>query len=173
LAETKVKRLLTASALLAVALPAKVTAQNLTPPTFVDFAASSSYDGNSSMPKLSTPEARQYRTRLTEASSQKANFSGHYIVAQWGCGTECISGAVLDALSGEVTFFPFGYVCCWGNVKSDFEPISFRQSSRLIVFSGQLRGKGLLGMHYFTFDNGRFKLVRSIPATAEGFAVPR
>lgn len=166
------KRLLTGSAFLVMALLAKVSAQNLALPTFADFAASSSYDGNSSMPKLSTPQARQYRTRLTEASSQKANFSGHYIVAQWGCGTECMSGAVLDALSGEVTFFPFGYVCCWGNVKSDFEPMAFRRSSRLIAFSGQLHEKGLLGTHYFTFDNSHFRLVRSIPATAEGFIAP-
>lgn len=37
-----------------------------------------------------------FRTRLREAAAQKPDFAGHYVLARWGCGTECINGAAID-----------------------------------------------------------------------------
>jgi len=142
-------------------------------PQFKDFAVSTIYSGASSRPNLSTPQAREFRTRIIEASSGKVNFAGHYIVARWGCGTDCVAGAVIDALTGQVTFFPFVYVCCWQDVKSDFEPIRHRPNSRLIVFSGQLHEEGEMGTHYFVIDNGQFKFLKTNPLGGGDFEVPR
>ena len=82
-------------------------------------------------------------------------------------------GAVLDAISGQVTFFPFVYVCCWQEVNAEFQPINFRSNSRLIVVSGQLHEQGKIGTHYFTFDGGRFNFLKTSPLGAEGFVVPQ
>ena len=69
-------------------------------PQFHAFTVEAAYAGPTARPNLSTPPAREYRTRLIEAASEKANFAGHYILAQWSCGTACVSGAVLDAITG-------------------------------------------------------------------------
>lgn len=137
-------------------------------PQFSDYPVPKTYAGRSVRPILATPEARQFRTMLKMAASGKANFAGRYILAQWGCGTECIMGAVIDATSGKVSFFPFGDVCCWGTTelgipKEDFEPIHFRLNSRLIVFLGQLHDEGKVAAHYYSFDSGKFSLLNSIP----------
>jgi hypothetical protein len=158
---------------LAVIAYGKVNAQNANHPLFSDFPVSTTYTGQSHNPNLATPQAQKFRSRLIEGASEKANFAGHYIVIQWGCGTGCVSGAVLDALSGHVTFFPFVYVCCWGNVNADFKPISFRLNSHLIVFSGQLNEKGKVGVHYFNFDADRFEFIESIELGPSGFVVPQ
>jgi hypothetical protein len=55
---------------------------------------------------LSNPAAYQFRTRLREGARQGANFVGHYTVVAWGCGTNCINGAIIDMFSGHVEFLP-------------------------------------------------------------------
>ena len=129
-------------------------------PQFQDFPVSVISTKQSAQPILATPRAREYRTQLNQAGSGTANFAGHYILAQWGCGTACVAGAVIDALTGQVTFFPFVNVCCWQNMHQQGAPIDFRVNSRLIVFSGQLDERGTIGTHYFAFRHGRFKLLR-------------
>lgn len=49
-----------------------------------------------------SPDARSFRTRLTQAIRGDVNFAGHYIVAGWGCGTGCVTGAIIDARNGYV-----------------------------------------------------------------------
>jgi TPR repeat protein len=137
-------------------------------PQFESFSVGTIYDGPTANPKLSTQKARKFRSRLIQAGSEKANFAGHYILVQWGCGTTCASGAALDAISGQITLFPFVYVCCWREVESEFHPIDFRLHSRLIVFKGQLHEEGELGAHYFTFDGGRFKFIKTVSLATDG-----
>lgn len=42
-----------------------------------------------------------FRTRTREAMAGGVNFAGHYVVATWGCGTECESGHIVDARTGR------------------------------------------------------------------------
>ena len=133
------------------------TASLKSPPRFRDFRVTEVYSGPVAQPRLTSREAREFRTRLREAASGKPNFAGHYLVAQWGCGTECVTGAIIDAKTGAVTFFPFLDLCCWGKVADRFEPIKFRLDSRLITFSGELGEKPPLANHHFVLSRGRFK----------------
>src|ERR1044071_2168521 len=55
-----------------------------------------------------SPDARTFRTRLSEALVDGVNFAGHYVIAGWGCGTGCISGAIIDARNGRV-FWPIQF----------------------------------------------------------------
>jgi hypothetical protein len=82
--------------------------------------------------------ARTFKTRLSEALKEGVNFAGHYIVAGWGCGTGCISGAIIDARTGNVVWpielYSLG-VWYEGNSYVD-EPVAYRKNSRLLIISG-------------------------------------
>lgn len=47
-----------------------------------------------------------FRTRIREAYEGQPNFAGYYIVVQWGCGTECQMGAIINLKTGKVTEIP-------------------------------------------------------------------
>lgn len=59
----------------------------------------------------SNPDAKLFRTAITEQVAEGANFAGHYVVATWGCGTNCIGYAVVDVKTGDiieyVPYYPF------------------------------------------------------------------
>lgn len=147
--------------LTALALGAAGEAQSKIP-QFKDYPVTKTYKGKTARLVL-TREDQMFRTRLTEASRMKPNFAGHHILATWSCGTSCLMGAVIDARSGKVHWFPFT-ICCWGfDLGEDFTPIDFRLISRLIVFSGvRNEADGDNGTHYYKFENGRFVHLNSL-----------
>jgi len=110
---------------------------------------------------FSEPENRKYRTRLTAASRQRANFAGHYVLSTWGCdGPQCMTGAIVNLPTGRVIFLP--EVCCWGSVDGNFKPFEFRTDSRLVVISGQLNRQGDNATHFFELKNDALSLVGTI-----------
>ena len=90
----------------------------------------------------------------------KPNFAGHYVLTAWGCGAECLMGAVIDANTGHVYWFPFT-ICCWsGDVD---RPIDYRIHSRLLIFTGiRSEKEGDEGVHYYELKDGSFSQIRSI-----------
>lgn len=50
----------------------------------------------------SFPEAKSFETKIIEATENGPNFAGHFTVAEWGCGSNCQSHAVLDNETGEI-----------------------------------------------------------------------
>ena len=139
----------------------RVSAQTAAP-RFDDYPAVGKYKGKNATVVL-TKDDREFRTRLRTAARTPPNFAAHYIVTAWGCGTECLAGAVIDANSGAVHLFPHT-ICCWGaDVDDKFRPIEFRLDSSLIVFLGERNEKeGDDGAHYYDFHDGKFVHVKSI-----------
>ena len=133
------------------------------PPRFTDYPVKEHFNSQTASLVLSR-EARMYRTRLKEAARQKPNFAGHFIVTTWGCGTECIMGAIIDASTGRVFMLPTT-LCCWGSgVDEKFNPVEFRPNSSLIILSGARNEKeGDLATRFYKFENNRLVLIRSIP----------
>lgn len=130
-------------------------------PRFKDYPVSQAYTGVNASVVLER-EDRMFRTRLREASKEKPNFAGHYILTAWGCGTTCLMGAVVDAKTGRVYWWNFT-ICCWTDVDEKFQPIEFRLNSNLIVFSGARNEKeGDVGAHFYKFERGRFMHLLSI-----------
>jgi hypothetical protein len=131
-------------------------------PHFKDYPVSGVYKGPNA-PVVLKRDDRTFRTRLREASKEKPNFAGHYILTAWGCGTSCLMGAVIDAATGRVYWWDFT-ICCWSfDVDNKFQPIEFRLNSRLIVFSGARNEKeGDVAAHFYKFENGRFIHLRSV-----------
>lgn len=137
------------------------TAQNKTP-KFKDYPVTEIYTGQVASLVL-TKNDTMFRTRLKEATKEKPNFAGNYILTFWGCGSECVMGAAIDAKTGKVYWLPDS-ICCWGmDVDDKFNPIEYRLDSKLIVLSGERNEKkGDNGAHFYKFENGIFVHIKSI-----------
>lgn len=149
--------------LVLLVLSSAYTLGQTTIPQFKNFPAQGEYAGKNA-PVVITSEDRRFRTRLKEAAQRKPNFAGHYVLTAWGCGAECLMGAVIDANTGKVHWFPHT-ICCWNEIDRDknFTPIEFRLNSRLVVFTG-LRNEqeGDQGAHFYELDTTGFKYLRTI-----------
>ena len=55
----------------------------------------------------SDPVAKEYKTVISEKYNDlEVNFASHYIIATWGCGSGCVSGAMVDTRDGRVYPMP-------------------------------------------------------------------
>lgn len=132
---------------------------------FNKYPVTEQYNGPQTAPKLKPGTAAwAFRTRIREAARQKPNFAGHYVLATWGCGAECLSYAIIDVKSGAV-YFNDQTVCCWftpglAEKPESFEPVDFRINSRLVVFAGKLNEEGRNEPHPFKFEHGQLIAVQ-------------
>ena len=57
----------------------------------------------------SYPEARDFRTRITEAyKTNEIDFAGYYVTSIFGCGASCIMGFMVDVRDGKIYDLPLG-----------------------------------------------------------------
>lgn len=135
------------------------------PYNFKDFPVKSLYKGKTSKPII-TKENRQFRTRIRESAKQKVNFAGKYILIRIGCGTSCEIFYFLDAVTGKV-YSPNFSICCEFDYENpektrNLERIYYRIDSNLIVFAGSRNEENLRALHYYNFDNGKLKHLKSV-----------
>jgi ankyrin repeat protein len=127
-------------------------------PRFEDLPVSRIYRGVPAPVDLhSNPEAPSYRTRLREGARKGPNFAGHYTVVGWGCGSNCESTMIVDALTGRV-YDGFG----------DERGAEFRINSNLVI-ADPGGGPGAIGypddptdslaVRYYVWNDHRFKLI--------------
>jgi hypothetical protein len=127
-------------------------------PRFEDFPISQIYRGVPAPVDLrSNPEAPSYRTRLRQGAGKGPNFAGHYTVVGWGCGSNCESTMIVDALTGRV-YDSFG----------DERGAEFRINSNLVI-ADPGGGPGAIGyldnptdslpVRYYVWSDDRFKLI--------------
>jgi hypothetical protein len=140
-------------------------------PDFSDYPAKIETKRETAIDFRNSPGARTFRTRLREAIRGDVNFAGRYIVASWGCGTGCVSGAMIDTRNGRV-YFPTelsAVAVTFAETEFD-EPLTFRKDSRLLVISGILGTEPEddedldEGTHYLEWVNNRFRLIKFVPA---------
>ena len=100
----------------------------------------------------------------------RTNFAGRYFLAVVGCGSTCVWGAIVYPKSGRVVGVPT--VASWFETHDKFEAIDFRHNSRLIVLSGgRYENRDDMGLHYYVFENGKLRHLRTIK-TGENFMEP-
>jgi hypothetical protein len=114
----------------------------------------------------SHPEARTWRTRLTEGSKDGPNFAGHFTIVEWGCGTDCTQIAVVDARDGRV-FFPFDLrTLHWVNVHDDVlkdGALRYRKDSSLLVAIGMPNEEATQrGVSYYRWTGTSFVLMHRV-----------
>ncbi len=95
-----------------------IHAQRSKTPRFEDYPVTEMFTGRPAAPILVSPELRHYRTRIRNGVSTGSdvwigsyknpieargpNFAGHYFVIRWGCGSQCVTMAIVDAKTGIV-----------------------------------------------------------------------
>jgi hypothetical protein len=127
-------------------------------PRFEDYPATESFAGTPAPVDLrSQPWARMYRSALRSDAAAGPNFAGAYTIARWGCGTQCLDWAVVDARTGRVHGNPF-----------DSEgSLEFRRDSRLVVLNalqpGELPWPGRTRPAYFVWDGREMVRVQLPP----------
>ncbi|MBI4807834.1 MAG: hypothetical protein HY799_02630 [Nitrosomonadales bacterium] len=142
-------------------------------PRFEDYPASI-YAGNNAPPKFNdNPSAKQFRGQLSHWARSKPNFAGHYILATWGCGTDCVSITVIDTKTGNI-YFPDGMTT---NVSVNVHErlldgnelwhqpgsVKFQADSRLLILIGMPEERAEnRGISFYVWENNKFKQVRHI-----------
>ena len=59
---------------------------------------------------------------INAGTKKEVNFGGKYVIIQWGCGTECQTGIIIDALTGKTARLPTSE---WG--------IEYQKDSLLLI----------------------------------------
>ncbi len=141
------------------------------PPRFEDYPAGAAFAGRNRL--VLDRSDMGYRTRLREAARQRPDFAGHYVLALWGCGAECVMGAAIDVRSGHVTWLPGDTICCWFSgsqgQERDIDPVRYRLHSRLLILDGlRHEREGDLGQHVYTIEGDRFVHLIELPPAAGG-----
>jgi hypothetical protein len=116
------------------------------------------------------PDARTYRTRLSEALRGGVNFAGRYIIAGWGCGTGCTNAAVIDTRTGKIHWPEefYNVDASYGDGYSD-KQLDFRKDSRLLIIHGRPGSSnesgpaGPAGDYYFEWRGNRFRPLKIVP----------
>jgi hypothetical protein len=145
-------------------------AQPATRPGFRSYPATVDKARVSAINFKNNPGARTMRTRLTEALHGGVNFAGHYIVAGWGCGTVCISGAIIEARTGNVLWpLPLNALGVWYAGDSYVkDPVEYRKNSRLLIIRGSPGVKDNEqekpnGEYYYEWTGSDLRQVKFIP----------
>lgn len=51
------------------------------------------------------PQAAQFKSAIEAAVSSGPNFAGHFVIAEWGCGSNCQDHAIVDVITGNIVAF--------------------------------------------------------------------
>jgi hypothetical protein len=138
-------------------------------PAFTQYSARVENIKNVKVNLKSHKSANMFRTNLRNAAKEGVNFAGHFILATWGCGTNCSQSAIIDARNGRV-FFPAqlegaGFGFC--DLPDNTEPILYKPNSRLLVLSGYKGGdleknNSRCGVYYLEWTGAGFRQVRFV-----------
>lgn len=80
-------------------------------PTFSEYTVNEVFTGKRVPPNINQSyQVHSFRTVIREGSEGPPNFAGHYRIVQWGCGSPCVSFAVVDQKTGYVYMSPVGAV---------------------------------------------------------------
>ena len=156
-------------------------------PRFEDYPVSEVFVGTPAVPKFVTPLEQSYADQIRDGVEQGygvfrdgkedkgANFAGHLIVIQWGCGSPCMRMAVVDARTGDIYYPPISFD---GIDKQSFDlplltlpdsvtqnpVVQFRLKSGLMIIkaSPSQLGRHDAYVYYFLWRQDRWTLLRRV-----------
>jgi len=113
---------------------------------------------------------KTFKTRLREALADKPNFAGHYVLTIWGCGTSCISGGIVDKVTGKAYPLPellMGvYPLKPGFENQDDRELIYKPTSRLLIMAGafDIDKPGYDDLvRFYEFKENQFILLKEAP----------
>ena len=127
-------------------------------------------------PILDRPRFRLFRTQILTAARRGPDFAGCYALAIWGCGTSCLSMAVINEATGKVYDAPFKTLSYSADVhfpdgsavaSETFEPLVYRKNSRLLIVRGcpDTDDGENCALFRYLWQGDRFKLLSRRPAS--------
>ena len=125
-------------AIVLVTMAAAATAWSQQTPGFAAYAARVEKAKVKAIDFKRNRDALSFRTRLSRGLREGVNFAGHYVLVGWGCGTGCISGAIIDGRSGNV-FWPEQFnALAVGYSDGGYadKPVEYKKNSRLLIIRG-------------------------------------
>ena len=134
---------------------------------FEDYAIKDAdvFSGQPARPQIVEKNHRTFRTKITDAAAKGPNFAGHYTVAEWGCGSGCMSLAVVDEITGKVFSPPFEILTTplvTGENAHEFQGPVYQLKSRLFIADGCIEDK-TCATYYYEWKNDKFEIVRMMP----------
>lgn len=75
----------------------------------------------------SLPEAKLFKTTITNSYKEGANFAGHYNLSLWGCGTDCFGMSITDVETGNIIEY--------SPIHEGYHLDGYNVDNRLIVFN--------------------------------------
>lgn len=114
----------------------------------------------------SLPDARLFKTSITNSYKDGPNFAGHYHIAMWGCGTDCFGLAVIDVISGNIV----GY----SPTNESYHLGNYDLSSQVVTFSPVYAGMDRIYFMPREMRNGikQFESVCVEKSTEDLFSFP-
>jgi hypothetical protein len=131
-------------------------AQNDRALPFDRYPAGRIYKARPAAPKLITANQREFRTVIRIGAAKGPNFAGHYTIVEWGCGSNCVVYAVVDALTGKVfdsKLPPVNNVYPCG--------LSYKLESTLFVVESSQQIESTCIPAYYAWNGSRFIPVHS------------
>ncbi len=141
-------------------------------PTYTAYAVKVEKKAARTIRLTNNTKAGDFHTNLTNAlAREQINFAGKYILVQWGCGTNCIQAALIDALSGEV-YFPEilqGVTQGYNEAFARHEILEFKKGSKLLILYGAAgndfkseSNDFVQGISYYEWTGKDFNLIKFI-----------
>lgn len=133
---------------------------------FSDFAVPANFHGKPAAPILMTRNQRMFRTAIREAAAKGPNFAGHYTIAEWGCGSGCMSSVIVDAITGKVFAAPFRILSMplpESEGGHEYQGAVYQLNSRLLIADG-CPEETACGAYYYEWRDNNFKQLRFDPA---------
>ncbi|MEN5171580.1 hypothetical protein ABE427_02425 [Acinetobacter higginsii] len=128
-------------------------------PQFNDYPAKV-YNGKPAKLLLNNETAKDFKTRLSAALSQKPVYAGEYVLAAWGCGTECVSYTFVNKRTGQVVEQGFG-----GELGDEIQ--KYKLDSNLLISKGYEFNENYeeigTSTNFYLMKNGKLELIKKIP----------
>lgn len=130
-------------------------------PRFEDFPVSEEFEGFPALPDFpSSPEMLEFATVINNGSKTGPNFAGHYTIIEWGCGSNCQSGVVVNAEGGAIYNLPISSYC---SRKYKIDSNLLVLNPPLCVMKTNLKDLPYwLTTKYYKWENNQLELVSSI-----------
>ena len=146
-------------------------------PRFEDYPVTSVFHGKPAEPAFRKGEG--FRTQIRNGALKGPNFAGHYTIIKWGCGSGCISFAIVDAISGRLYYpIPFaGLAIPYQGTAGgrEYKGLEYRLNSSLLVADGcpedpqtddSSKAEKNCGTRYYKWEQNRFVQISSIAVPA-------
>ncbi|WP_448952127.1 hypothetical protein [Labrys neptuniae] len=118
-------------------------------PGFKDFPAGDIYSGRHAKPVFSSKETSAYKARFNSAARKPPNFGGHYVIDEWGCGSGCKMGGIVELKTGKTFILPTVSTEAGDFEKGQVGEYAYSKDSNLLIAKGHLNDDGPYGVFYF------------------------